>query len=255
MSSVTLEWPRDGYARIVLSRPEKLNAMGRTELYAMEAATRAIAERGCRVISIVAAGPAFGVGGDIDYFAQHLDRAPDMLRELGMAVNATTARLRGIDAAVVVGAQGTVAGGLVGLLASADFIIAADDLKLNLAYACIGGSPDGGTSWFLPRLIGRLRTFELMALSETVDSARALELGLVNRVVPVAELRASVEAVVERLLAVPPVTLANIKRLVGASLETALETQLHREIEGFAAAAATEAFQRGIRAFIAKAGG
>lgn len=253
MPTVRVEWPKDGHARIVLARPEKHNALGHEELFAIAKASQDVADRPCRVVSIIAEGPSFSVGGDVESFAENLDNdIRKWLRHGGLAVNSAIARLKGLDAAVVVGAQGFVAGGAPGYMAAGDFIIAADDLKINLAYTRIGASPDAGTSWSLPRLVGPLRAFEMLALSETINAEKALEWGLVNRVVPVAELHSSVDAMVDRLLEVPPVTLKNIKRLVATSLETSLETQLYREIEGFSTAVGDKEFAMRVRKFVSK---
>lgn len=255
MESVRLEWPTEGYARIVFARPEKHNAWRHKELLGIADATEEILDRGARVVSIVAEGPSYSVGGDIDAFvnAMEKERIGHWARQGGAGVNSAIARLKGLDAVVVVGVQGNVAGGGVGYMSVGDFVIAADDLKINLAYVRIGASPDAGTTWFLPRLVNPLRAFEMLALGETFDAQGALDWGLVNRVVSTDELRASVEAMVVRLLKVPPITLKNIKRLVSTSLETSLETQLFREIEGFAAALDTDEFKQCVRSFMAKA--
>lgn len=252
--TVRLEWPTEGHARIVFARPDKHNAWGHAELVGIARATEQVADRGARVVSIVAEGPSFAVGGDVEDFARVAgsDEVSAWLRAGGGAVNSAIARLRALDAAVIVGAQGLAAGGAPGFMWAGDFIIAADDLRINLAYVRIAASPDAGTSWFLPRLANPLRAFELLALGETIGAQQALQWGLVNRVVPAAELRGQVDALAAQLLAVPAVTLRNIKRLVADSLQTSLETQLYREIEGFAAAVAQPEFGPLVSRFLGK---
>ncbi len=182
MESVRLEWPTEGYARIVFARPEKHNAWRHKELLGIADATEEILDRGARVVSIVAEGPSYSVGGDIDAFvnAMEKERIGHWARQGGAGVNSAIARLKGLDAVVVVGVQGNVAGGGVGYMSVGDFVIAADDLKINLAYVRIGASPDAGTTWFLPRLVNPLRAFEMLALGETFDAQGALDWGLVN---------------------------------------------------------------------------
>lgn len=254
IETIRVEWPREDYARLVFARPDKHNAWRHEELHGIARASEEIADRGARVVAIVAEGASFAVGGDVEDFVHVAgsDQIQHWLRAGGAGVNSAIARLKGLEAAVIVGAQGNVAGGSLGYMSVGDFVIAADDLRINLAYVRIGASPDAGTSWFLPRLVNPLRAFEMLALAETMGAQQALEWGLVNRVVPVAELRASVDAMAERLLNVPPVTLKNIKRLVSTSLETSLETQLYREIEGFSAAVAAPEFGPLVSQFIGK---
>lgn len=252
--TVRLEWPREDYARIVFARPEKHNAWRPKELHGIARATEQVADRGARVVAIIADGPSFAVGGDVEEFGRVAgsDEIRQWLRAGGAGVNSAIARLRGMDAAVIVGAQGLAAGGAPGYMWAGDFIIAADDLRINLAYVRIAASPDAGTSWFLPRLANPLRAFELLALGETIDAQQALQWGLVNRVVPAAELHDRVDEMAERLLKVPALTLRNIKRLISTSLDTALETQLYREIEAFSAAVAQPEFGRLVKGFVDK---
>ncbi|WP_342131240.1 enoyl-CoA hydratase/isomerase family protein [Hydrogenophaga sp. OTU3427] len=248
---IRLEWPSEAHARLVLARPERRNALGHDELKGLDRATEVLARREPRVVSIVAEGSTFGVGGDIKAFADALDRN-DMerwLRDAGSHLKPAMARLRALDAAVVVGVQGAAAGGTLGLVWAADHVIAADDLRINLAYARLGGSPDAGTSWFLPRLVNPLRAFELFALTPTLDAQQALHHGLVNRVVPVVDLRSSVDAVVQQLLNVPPRSLANIKRLLRESQRNDLERQLFLEFEAFVDAVDAPEFRDRVRAF------
>lgn len=254
--TVRLEWPAAQHARIVIDRPRRHNALGIAELAALDTATAAIAASDARVVSIVAEGPSFGVGGDIAAFAQALDegRMADWLREVGRHLNPAIARLRALDATVVVGAQGNVAGGSLGLLLAGDLVIAADDLRIDTAYARLGASPDAGASWFLPRLLGARRAFGLLALDTTLDAAHALALGLVNRVVGASGLRAEVDAVAAHLLQMSPVTLVNFKRLVGAAPDRPLEAQLDAEIDVFVSAAADPGFAERVRAFVGRGG-
>lgn len=130
----------------------------------------------------------------------------------------------------MVGVQGAAAGGTLGLVWAADHVIVAEDLQINLAYARIGGSPDGGTS-FLPRLVNPLRAFELFTLCPTLDAARALRWGLIlPGGLPAASLGAAVDGVVARWLAVPDVSLRNFKRLLRDAQTQALAPHLAQEL-------------------------
>lgn len=255
--TVRLEWPTPDHGRIVLARPERRNALGHHELKALDRATEVLAQRHPRVVSILGEGPSFGVGGDIDAFRLALEdgNMEGWLREAGQHLKPAIARLRALDAAVVVGLHGAVAGGSLGLAWTADHIVAADNVTISLAYASLGVSPDAGTSWFLPRLTGPLRAFELLTLRPTIDARQAHAWGLVNDVVPLAGLTEAVDRVVARLLAIPVQSLLNIKRLLRASPEASLEQQLFQEFEGFVEATAQPEFPQRVQAFLNRAVG
>ena len=120
------------------------------------------------------------------------------------------------------------------------------------AAAAIALSGDGGASYFLPRIVGRRKAAELLLLAERFDAAEAARLGLVNRVVPAAELDAEVARLVSRLLAGPRHAYAEVKRLLAESHDAALESQLQSEAEAFARCSATADFGEGINAFFDK---
>lgn len=250
--TIRLERPSAEHARLVLARPERKNALRMQELKALAQATALLLQQPPRVLSIVAEGSAFGVGGDIPSFGDALEQGAmeAWLREAIGHFNVAIGGLRALDAAIVVGIQGPVAGGTLGLVWAGDHVIAADNLSLNLAYAKLGGSPDGGTSWFLPRLVNPLRAFELFTLTPTLNAHQACSWGLVNHVVPATELMAAVDAVVATWLAVPPQSLKNFKRLLTASANNTLQSHLREEMEGFVQAGQQPEFAERVKAFL-----
>lgn len=255
--SVRVEWPEAAHARLVLARPARHNALGLAELQALALGVEAIGARSPRVLSIVAEGGSFSVGGDIEAFGASLAEGSmaAWLREAGVHINAAIAGLHALDAAIVCGVQGSVAGGALGFVWAANHVVAADDLQLNMAYPRIGASPDAGTSWFLPRLVNPLKAFELMALAPTLDAQEALAQGLVSQCVPAARLRQTVDDVAARLLRVPPASLRNIRRLLRRSLDSDLHSQLAEEIDAFAHGAEHPEFAEKVRAFLAHRSG
>lgn len=250
--TIRLERPSADHARLVLARPERRNALRIQELQALAQATASLLQDPPRVLSILGEGTSFGVGGDIQSFGEALDQGAmeAWLREAIGHFNAAIEGLRALDAAIVVGIQGPVAGGTLGLVWAADHVVAADNLTLNLAYAKLGGSPDGGTSWFLPRLVNPLRAFELFTLTPTLNAHQACNWGLVNQVVPSSELPAAVNAVVTQWLAVPPQSLKNFKRLLKTSAKSPLQSQLLEEIECFVLAGAQPEFLNKVKEFL-----
>ena len=131
-------------------------------------------------------------------------------------------------------------------------VVAAEDTYFASAYRNIALTPDGGGSWALPRLVGTRRAMEILLLGERFDARRALEMGLVNRVVPVADLDAVTDAIVQGLVQAPALAIRNTKRLVRESLANSLSAHLHAEATSFGACAATADFAEGINAFLEK---
>jgi 2-(1,2-epoxy-1,2-dihydrophenyl)acetyl-CoA isomerase len=153
---------------------------------------------------------------------------------------------------VVACVQGAVAGFGLSLMNACDLVVAADNAYFSAAYRHIGLTPDGGGSWALPRLVGTRKAMEIMLLAERFDAAEALRLGLVNRVVPVAELDAAVDAIVRSLATGPALALRNTRRLVRESLDRTLAEQLQAEAVSFGRCTATPDFAEGITAFLDK---
>jgi 2-(1,2-epoxy-1,2-dihydrophenyl)acetyl-CoA isomerase len=148
--------------------------------------------------------------------------------------------------------HGAVAGAGVSVMAAADLALAAEGTKFSLAYSRIGASPDGGSTYFLPRLLGARRALEMMLLADTFDAQAALRLGLVNWVVGAGELAAETAKLAGRLAQGPTAAFAETKWLVNRSYEQALAPQLEAEMEAFARCAVTRDFAEGVTAFVEK---
>jgi 2-(1,2-epoxy-1,2-dihydrophenyl)acetyl-CoA isomerase len=153
---------------------------------------------------------------------------------------------------VVAAVQGAAAGFGLSLVLAADLALAAEDAVFTSGYIHLGTSPDGGMTATLSRVVGLKRAAELMLLGDRFDAHRALELGLVNRVVPAGALAAEAAALAERLAAGPTHAYGRTKALLQATLGDAFDAQLRRETESFAACAATADFAEGVRAFLEK---
>ena len=130
--------------------------------------------------------------------------------------------------------------------------IAADSAYFTLAYTSIGVSPDGGSTFALPRTVGRKKAMEIALLGERFDATTAERLGLVNRVVPAATLDEETAKLAARIANGPTAAYARTKALLNASLEHSLETQLQREAEAFAQCASEPDFSAGLLAFLEK---
>ena len=248
---------RGAVMEIRLNRPELLNAVDREAIAALAAAAAEAAEdRTARVVLLRGGGTHFCVGGDITMFGELVRLPPEERRkalyEIVDALHPLLVRLRHMPKPVVAAVQGGAAGVGLSFVLAADLAIAAEDAVFACGYVHLGTSPDGAMTALLPAVVGLKRAAELMLLGERFDAARALALGIVNRVVPPDRLTAETEALAERLAAGPSEAYARTKALIQASLGDAFDAQLRREAENFAACAARDDFVEGVRAFLEK---
>ena len=153
---------------------------------------------------------------------------------------------------MIASVRGAAAGFGLSLMLACDLAIAAEDAYFTLAYCLIGTSPDGGSTFALPRTVGCKKAMEIALLGDRFDAATAERLGLVNHVVPVALLEPETMKLATRLAAGPTAVYARTKALLTHSLSNTLESQLQREAEAFAQSAAEPDFEEGLRAFIGK---
>lgn len=255
--SAVLHETRGPVAFLTLNRPAALNSLDRSMIDGLVAATaQAAADDAVRVIVVRGAGDHFMAGGDLKWFREEIDgRHPDVEAQFQRTINevhATTKSLRNTGKPVIVAVRGAVAGFGLSLMLAGDFALAADNAYFTMAYSHIGLSPDGGATWLLPRLIGLRKATELALLADRFDANAAADLGLVNRVVPLADLDAEVEKLAARLARGPVGALARTKALLQTSFDQTLEQQLGAEANAFAACAAELDFAEGLAAFAEK---
>jgi 2-(1,2-epoxy-1,2-dihydrophenyl)acetyl-CoA isomerase len=240
----------DGVATLTLNRPDAGNALDLPLMLRFRACVEDLAERtDVRVVVLRAAGRMFSVGGDLGWMAAHPDRQA-ALRRLADVLHAGLLVLRGLDAPVVAVVHGTAAGAGLSLAAGADIAIAADSARFTMAYTKVGLSPDGGSTWLLPRLIGTRRATELMLLNPTLTAAQAVEIGLITRAVPAEDLETEVATVVAALHAGSASANGAVKRLLDASGAATFEAQLMREAEAISELAAAPEGREGVGAFL-----
>jgi 2-(1,2-epoxy-1,2-dihydrophenyl)acetyl-CoA isomerase len=247
----TLLLTRDGaIARLRFNRPQALNAVDVPMARAFLAATRTLAaDPGVRAVVLSGAGRGFMAGGDLATLrADPMQGAADLIGPLheGLAV------LADMDAPLIAQVHGVAAGAGLSLMLQADFVLAAEGTRFNLAYVNIGTSCDVGASWALPRLVGLRQALEIALLGDTLSAADAQRLGLVNRVLPAAELEAEVEKLAQRLAQGPTRALGQMRRLMRGSFDHSLAQQLDAEAEAFRRCAQTQDFRAGLDAFFAK---
>ena len=239
-------------ATITLNRPLQLNAMDNNMMLALrEALNRAQADV-IRVVIICGAGKAFMAGGDVATFAKRADKLSALLPNMIGLFHESISLIRSLDKPVIASVHGACAGGGLSLMLACDFAIAAQSSKFTMAYANIGTSPDGGGTFFLPRLVGARRAMELMLLADKFDADAAQRLGIVNTVVADDALAAHTAALATRLSLGPTRAYANTKTLIDASFERDLASQLNAEMLAFVDCAKGADFKEGVQAFVEK---
>ena len=240
----------NGVTTLSVNRPAALNALDVPTANAFLAACQSLAsDPELRVVVLRGEGKGFGAGGDVAALqADPTATANELIGSLHEAVLLLT----GLDAPVIASLHGVVAGGSLSLAMACDLAIAAESTRFNLAYANLGASCDLSGSWHLPRLVGLRNAMQIALLSDTFNAAEALRLGLVNRVVPDAQLQDESHALALRLATGPTRAYGHMKRLLRQSFNRDLPTQLGAEREAFNACTRSADFAEGVDAFRAR---
>ena len=246
-----------GIRTLTLNRPKALNALNQELTTALrDAVFAAEVDTAVRVL-VLKGGEHFMAGGDLKWFRGLVEgrsgednriRFERFINEVHPVILA----LRRMPKPVLASVNGAAAGFGLSLVLACDLAIAADTAYFTLAYNLIGVSPDGGSTFALPRTVGLKKAMEIALLGDRFTAAAALELGIVNRVVPGAELEPETRKLAMRLAAGPTAVYGRTKALLNGSSANTLETQLQREAESFARSASEPDFAEGLRAFIEK---
>jgi 2-(1,2-epoxy-1,2-dihydrophenyl)acetyl-CoA isomerase len=244
---------QDGVGRITLRRPDHANAMSPTlarEL--LEAAIACDVDPAVRAVLIDAEGKMFCAGGDLDVFRRAGDELAAVLKRMTVDLHGAISRFARMRAPVIAVVQGAAAGAGFSLACACDLVLAARSAKFTLAYTRAGLVPDGSSTFFLPRLVGRRRALELMLLNPVLTADEAYAMGLVTRVVDDAALADEAMNMATTLAQGPTGAYAAAKRLVLASLNETLESQMELEATAITEAATGPDGQAGIAAFLEK---
>ncbi|MFF5257826.1 M1 family aminopeptidase [Actinomadura viridis] len=249
-SPVTLTVDDQGVARLRLDRAERGNRIDPEFARAFRDATgRLAASDGVRAVVFSAAGPEFSQGGDLVRLHDLRDRIGPALAAMAADLHAGVAALAGLPAPVIAAVQGVAAGGGLGLVCAADIVLAGDSSRFSAAYTGVGLSPDAGTTWFLPRLVGLRRALDLTLGNRVVGAREALEIGLVTRVVADDRLAAEAEDLARALASGPTAAFAEAKRLLRGAPWTGLADRLADEAETIARVARSADGLEGVAAF------
>lgn len=245
----------DGVATITLNRPQAMNSLDvATKVGLRDAVTGAAEDEKVRCVVLTGSGRAFCVGQDLREHVQLLDRgATDQLFDtVPEHYNPIVTTLVSMPKPVVAAVNGVAAGAGASLAFACDLRLLSDTAGFNLAFSGIGLSCDTGSSWTLPRLVGRAKALELLYFPRTIGAEEALELGLATKVVPAEDLAAEARGLATRMAAGPTVAYGAIRRAVTFSAGHDLEPSVEHEARMMALTGATEDHRRAVASFMAK---
>ena len=240
-------------ARIALNRPDAAN--GLDSLMASElnqAAQLCTNDPELKAVVLSASGRFFCAGGDIKEMLSHGDKVGTAVKSLADDLHSAISVFSRMQAALIVAVNGVAAGAGFSLALIGDIVLAAESSSFTMAYTRAGLCPDGSSSYFLPRLVGLRKAQELMLTNQTLSAQEACALGLVTRVVADDDLAAQARQVADDLANSARLSIAYVKKLLLASSDNDLETQMELEGQLVSRSAASPDGREGIRAFVEK---
>lgn len=237
--------------QLILNRPQAGNAINVEMAKAlMDAAIDCDEDPGVRCVVLTGAGRMFCVGGDVKLFASAGERIPHLLKELTSYLHSAVSRLARMQKPLITVVNGPAAGAGFSLALLGDIVLASDGASFTLAYGKLGLSPDGGSTWLLPRLIGLRRAQELMLTDPTLSAAQAADLGLVTRLVPAGEVEAQAVALAETVARGGIQAWGRTRELLLGAYGASLESHLEAEARSIALAGRGAESREGIAAFV-----
>ncbi|HUB98516.1 MAG TPA: enoyl-CoA hydratase/isomerase family protein [Solirubrobacterales bacterium] len=256
LTTMEIELGEDGIGILTLNRPEAFNAMSPEMIAELPIVFSWFADQApLRALIVTGAGKAFSAGGDVNWFSKGVEAAevdlPASVRHGADVLHQGIIDLRRIPYPVIAAVNGPAAGAGFSLALACDIRIAADSAFFAPAYGRIGASPDGGMTYFLPRVVGPSRALELLLEDPNMSAAEALAERLVSAVVPADELAAKAREKAVKLGAMAPHYVKMAKLLCGVSIENGIAEHLQLERHGIADSMATEDLRNGVKAFFA----
>ncbi|RDC62065.1 enoyl-CoA hydratase-related protein [Adhaeribacter pallidiroseus] len=238
-------------ATIALNRPEVFNAVNEKLTYELQAALEQVAiDQEIRAVIFTGLGKAFCSGQDLK--ESTVLKNASLAEALHQRYNPLIRTMRDLPKPIICKLNGVAAGAGCSLVLACDVIIASEAASLSQLFINIGLVPDSGSSFFLPRLVGSLKAFELCALGTKISAHDALELGLVNQVVTAEALDKTVQQMAERYAAAPTKAIGLIKKMLQKSGSATLQEMLDYEAHCQELAGNTADFREGVAAFLEK---
>jgi len=241
-------------AIITMNKPNNLNPfsiqMGKEIIRAFYEAEY---QEAVRSIVITGSGRAFCAGGDIKAMADYPEkRKAVFFKEITIQLNNAIKAIRCIRKPVIAAVNGIASGAGFSLALACDLIIASTEACFNLAHVHVGLHPDGGATYFLPRIVGLQKTCELVFTGTSIDATKAKSLNIVNRVVASEKMMAEAMAIAEKLANGPTFAIGMAKMTINRGLSEGLECQLENERQAISQTSLTCDFIEGIKAFLEK---
>jgi len=247
-----------GVATLAMNRPEARNALS-TEMRAdlCDALHDAERDPAVRCVVLTGAGEHFMAGGDVKGMAESMaGRSREQIHKSFLYrihdLHPIMFAMRRMPKPVIASCRGAAAGAGVSMALACDLIIASEDAFFTLAYCHIGTSPDGSSTFHLPRAVGIKKAMEIALLGDRFGAQAAKDIGMINFVVKTDELEAATAKLAQRLANGPTHVYGNTKALLYRSLESEFEAQLQAEAEYFADCASQPNFREGVTAFTEK---
>ena len=239
-------------ARITLNRADAANAMNDTMTRELADAARRCDHGATKVVVLTGAGRFFSAGGDLRAIASSSSPAGHYVKTIADDLHRAISTFARMDAVLITAVNGVAAGAGFSLAVTGDLVLAAESATFTMAYTAAGLSPDGSSSYYLPRLIGVRRTQELMLTNRRLSAGEALRWGLLTEVVEDAELAARVDAVAQQIASGARQSASAVKKLVLMSFTSGLEEQMEWEGRLIAGCADSADGNEGIDAFLQK---
>jgi len=252
MSQVVVD-VNGGVATIRLNDPGSMNALSVSMGTEFDAAMEGLVkDTSVRVLVVTGTGRGFSAGGDVQSFYDKRDAPHETMRAVLDVLHGAVSKLLTAPFPTIAAINGVVAGAGMGVAMATDLAVAVDSAVFTMAYTGIGVSPDGSSTFFLPRLVGTRRAMELILTNRVLSADEACDLGIVNQVVPEDEFEGAVAKLAGRLAKGPTLAFVRARELLMASFGNDPFAQMDAEAASIMAAASTDDFYEGISAFIEK---
>ncbi len=242
----------EGLATITLNRPQQANAFDlRLSHELMQVAIRCDEDPSIRAVLLTGAGKMFSAGGDMKAFTSAEDPAV-LVKEMTTYLHAAVSRFARMSAPLIVAVNGTAAGGGLSLALVGDIVLAAESAKFTSAYTSAALSPDGSSTFFLPRTVGLRRAAELFLTNRVLTASEAADWQLITRAVPDESLMEEAVALGRQLAAGPTLAYGRVKQMLQSTFAESLESQMEWEARNIADMMRTEDAREGTQAFVEK---
>jgi 2-(1,2-epoxy-1,2-dihydrophenyl)acetyl-CoA isomerase len=252
MSYQFLKYSLDnGVATITLNRPEVYNALNDEITYELQAALKVVAkDEAARVVVLTGEGKAFCSGQDLKAASGEQKRS--FLQSLHKRYNPIISAMRSLPKPIVCRLNGVAAGAGCSLALACDIIVASEEATLIEVFINIGLVPDSGSTYFLPRLVGMAKAFEMCSMGSRVKASEAATIGLINKCVPALQLDETVKSYTDYFAKAPTKSIGLIKKMLAKSATSTLEEMLEYEAYCQEIAGTSHDYKEGVTAFLEK---